>query len=509
MLRVQVDRAARPGHRPQRSPERSRRPRTTARTSRASCRPCSTSRIRSRRRITSRSARPASTARCAPPAHFAHFTGSEAKIQLARAAPAPRPASAGTSRASCTGVDRRQGRRSTCDGQTFQLPIDDIDHAKLVPDWDAVMHGKSGVGTPPQRTQTHQARASARARSRSTSTKGRRSWKPNSTWSSSRSAEDKNIDKSVLIDALEQAILTAAKRTFGMNREMEAKFNAETGSVDLFLIVNVVEEDDAIEGREITVEQAHDAPASRPSSATSCCSRSSTAPRTPTAPREQDEKFGDLLDLKNAQQEASAASPRRPPSRSSSSASARPSATTSSTSTRTARASSSRGIVRRFERGNTHRRPRQGRGRAADARAGAARDYRAGDRIKALRPRHRPQRARPADHPVAHAQGPAREAVREEVPEIYEKIVRIEASAREPGARAKIAVSVARPRRRSGRRLRRHEGLARPGGRAGAARREDRHRSVRRRSGALRVQRDRAGRGHARHHRRRRPHAWS
>ena len=44
---------------------------------------------------------------------------------------------------------------------------------------------------------------------------------------------DKNIDKSVLISALEQAILTAAKRTFGMNREMEAKFNAETGSVDL------------------------------------------------------------------------------------------------------------------------------------------------------------------------------------------------------------------------------------------------------------------------------------
>ena len=66
---------------------------------------------------------------------------------------------------------------------------------------------------------------------------------------------DKNIDKSVLVNALEQAILTAAKRTFGMNREMEAKFNPETGSVDLFLIVNVVDEDDAIEGREITVER--------------------------------------------------------------------------------------------------------------------------------------------------------------------------------------------------------------------------------------------------------------
>ena len=48
---------------------------------------------------------------------------------------------------------------------------------------------------------------------------------------------DKNIDKTVLISALEQAILTAAKRTFGMNREMEAKFNGETGSVDYDVLV--------------------------------------------------------------------------------------------------------------------------------------------------------------------------------------------------------------------------------------------------------------------------------
>ena len=34
-----------------------------------------------------------------------------------------------------------------CDGQTFELVIADIDTAKLVPDWDAVMKGKSGVGT--------------------------------------------------------------------------------------------------------------------------------------------------------------------------------------------------------------------------------------------------------------------------------------------------------------------------------------------------------------------------
>ena len=50
--------------------------------------------------------------------------------------------------------------------------------------------------------------------------------------------KDKNIDRDVLVQALEQAILTAAKKTFGANREMEAKYNEETGGVDLFLIVH-------------------------------------------------------------------------------------------------------------------------------------------------------------------------------------------------------------------------------------------------------------------------------
>ena len=33
-----------------------------------------------------------------------------------------------------------------CDGHTFALPLAEIEHAKLVPDWDAVMHGRSGAG---------------------------------------------------------------------------------------------------------------------------------------------------------------------------------------------------------------------------------------------------------------------------------------------------------------------------------------------------------------------------
>jgi ribosome maturation factor RimP len=80
-------------------------------------------------------------------AHFAHFKGSEAKIQLA----AP-PHLDGGERRNFKGklvgvIDDKV--EIDVDGHTFQLPIDDIDHAKLVPDWDAVMHGRSGVGTPP------------------------------------------------------------------------------------------------------------------------------------------------------------------------------------------------------------------------------------------------------------------------------------------------------------------------------------------------------------------------
>lgn len=76
--------------------------------------------------------------------HFEHFKGSEAKIQLDR----PLPTATGERR-NFKGVIQGvvDGKvEIMCDGQPFQLPIDDIDHAKLVPDWDAVMRGKSGVG---------------------------------------------------------------------------------------------------------------------------------------------------------------------------------------------------------------------------------------------------------------------------------------------------------------------------------------------------------------------------
>jgi ribosome maturation factor RimP len=79
-------------------------------------------------------------------AHFRHFTGSEAKIQLAQPL---QISSSDINRRNFKGI--LQGVEDgevviACDGTVFRLPIDDIEHAKLVPDWDAVMKGRSGVG---------------------------------------------------------------------------------------------------------------------------------------------------------------------------------------------------------------------------------------------------------------------------------------------------------------------------------------------------------------------------
>src|SRR5580704_12353363 len=78
-------------------------------------------------------------------AHFAHFVGSEAKIQLA----IPLQLSTGERKnfkGVLRGVVDNNKVAIDVDNHTFELPIADIDTAKLVPDWDAVMRGKSGVG---------------------------------------------------------------------------------------------------------------------------------------------------------------------------------------------------------------------------------------------------------------------------------------------------------------------------------------------------------------------------
>ncbi|MGZ3444408.1 MAG: transcription termination factor NusA [Myxococcaceae bacterium] len=54
-------------------------------------------------------------------------------------------------------------------------------------------------------------------------------------------AKDKGIDKSVLVATLEDAMQTAAKKHFGQDRSLEAKYDTDKGVVELFQAVTVVE----------------------------------------------------------------------------------------------------------------------------------------------------------------------------------------------------------------------------------------------------------------------------
>lgn len=54
--------------------------------------------------------------------------------------------------------------------------------------------------------------------------------------------KDKGIDKHVLIDALESAMLKAAEKRFGQNKVIEAHYQEEAGEIELFLFKTVVED---------------------------------------------------------------------------------------------------------------------------------------------------------------------------------------------------------------------------------------------------------------------------
>ncbi|MDP2601968.1 MAG: transcription termination factor NusA [Deltaproteobacteria bacterium] len=68
-------------------------------------------------------------------------------------------------------------------------------------------------------------------------------------------SKEKGIDKSILISALENAMISAAKKTFGHQRKIEAQFNPEIGEVELFEAKTVVETV-ADSATEITLSEA-------------------------------------------------------------------------------------------------------------------------------------------------------------------------------------------------------------------------------------------------------------
>ena len=252
-------------------------------------------------------------------------------------------------------------------------------------------------------------------------------------------AKDKGIDKGRLIKTVEEAILKAAQSAFGPMRELEARFNEDTGQVDLFQYMTVVD-DPSDEDREIGLDEARAAGLEAELGEElgfQIFWHSADAKKA----AEQDREFGDLLNVKQARASFG-----------------RIAAQTAKqvliqrvrdeerdlifNEFKDKKGELIKGVVRRFEKGNNlivdlgrtegilpfrEQTPREA--------------YRPGDRVVAY-VKDIDREARGPQVILSRADPKLVEKLFEaEVPEIYEGIVRVVACAREPGARSKIAVT--------------------------------------------------------------------
>jgi transcription termination/antitermination protein NusA len=70
--------------------------------------------------------------------------------------------------------------------------------------------------------------------------------------------KDKGIDKTVIVDAVVQAMLTAARKKYGTYRQIEAQYNEDTGEVELIEFKEVIaDEEFQDEEVEIKLSEAH------------------------------------------------------------------------------------------------------------------------------------------------------------------------------------------------------------------------------------------------------------
>jgi N utilization substance protein A len=252
-------------------------------------------------------------------------------------------------------------------------------------------------------------------------------------------AQEKGIDRQILIETMEAAILKAAQAAFGPTRELEARYNEDTGSIDLFQYMTVVETVTDAE-REIALDVAskHGLEAEL---AEELGFQVFWHPRDAERARQQDKEFGSVLDMRQAR-----------------SAFGRIAAQTAKqvllqrvrdaerdliyNEYKDRKGQLIRGIVRRFEKGHN-----------------VIVDLGRTEGILSHREQTPRETYRPGDRIVAYVKDIDREArgplvilsrsdprlvdklFEAEVPEIYEGIVKIVGVAREPGSRSKIAVS--------------------------------------------------------------------
>jgi N utilization substance protein A len=252
-------------------------------------------------------------------------------------------------------------------------------------------------------------------------------------------AQEKGIDRQVLVETMEAAILKAAQAAFGPTRELEAQYNTETGSIDLFQYMRVVEKVEQPE-REISADLArrHGLEADL---GEELGFQVFWHPRDAERARQQDKEFGAVLDMKQAR-----------------SSFGRIAAQTAKqvllqrvrdaerdviyNQFKDRKGQLIRGIIRRFERGhNVIVDLGQTEGVLPYREQTPRETYRPGDRIVA----YVKDIDREARGPIVVLSRSAPQLVEKlfesEVPEIYEGIVRIVSVAREPGSRSKIAVT--------------------------------------------------------------------
>jgi transcription termination/antitermination protein NusA len=67
---------------------------------------------------------------------------------------------------------------------------------------------------------------------------------------------EKNIDKEVLVSALEDAMLSAARKKLGLDADLEAKYNDEAGEVEVYEFLRIVKDDESKKPGEIAFKDA-------------------------------------------------------------------------------------------------------------------------------------------------------------------------------------------------------------------------------------------------------------
>ena len=224
---------------------------------------------------------------------------------------------------------------------------------------------------------------------------------------------EKSIPRDVVIEILEEAIVAAGRKRFGIVRDIEAQYNEEMGEVELIWYRTVVDEIED-EELEITLEEA----------------------------REEDPEFeigdayGQIMEIDDLGRIAAQTAKQviiqkiRDAERE-----------LTFNEFKDRKGELITGIVRRFEKGNIIVDLNRAEAILPRREQVMTETYRPGDRVQAFvlditRATRQPQVVLSRTHP-----GLLMKLFEMEVPEIYEGIVRIEACAREPGHRAKIAVS--------------------------------------------------------------------